>query len=274
MSNIDRYSRQLLLPEFGMQGQKALESTRVLVIGAGGLGSPNIMYLAGAGVGEIGIVDGDVVDISNLHRQVIHRTEDIGRSKAESAADKAKSINPNVKVTVYHDWFNAAMAKDLIDSYDIIVDAVDSFQIKYLINDACVLLKKPFVHAGVVGWHGQLLSYIPQKSHKLPCLRCVVAEPSPKEVAPTCSRAGILGPMAGIVATIQSLEVIKTIMTMDKTSSFKSNSLSKLIMINGLTMNIRALEVKQQQTCFVCGDNPSITEVNDVEMPICDLEKK
>lgn len=264
-SFIERYSRQLLLPEVGAEGQRSLNAAKILVVGAGGLGSPNILYLAGAGVGYIDIIDGDTVDISNIHRQPVHTSKDIGRSKAVSAAHMAREINPDIEVNALNEWFNADKAREIIDDYDIIVDAVDNFPVKYLINDACVIKKKPFVHAGVVGWKGQMFTHIPTG----PCLRCVVPEPSPREVAPTCSRAGILGPMAGIVGCYQALEVIKYLI-----GDAVHCSTDRLMRFNGKLNAVTAVPIVRRNNCAVCGSDSSITEIEDVEMPICDIGAK
>lgn len=265
MSTVERYSRQLLLPEFGIDGQQTLMGSKVLVVGAGGLGSPNVLYLAGAGVGRIDIIDGDTVDISNLHRQPAHTTADVGKDKAISAAEKARAINPLIDVRVKVEWFNADVAREIVKDYDIIVDAVDNFPVKYLINDACVLARKPFVHAGVVGWKGQIFTH----GVGDPCLRCLVSEPTPRELAPTCSRAGILGAMAGVMGSLQALEVIKYL-----ACSNVANLSGRLLQIDGRKMRMKTVPFDRRHDCDVCGTHPTITEVNDVEMPVCDIGGK
>jgi molybdopterin/thiamine biosynthesis adenylyltransferase len=245
----------------GVKGQLALAAAKVLVIGAGGLGSPNIMYLAGAGVGTLGIVDGDVVDISNLHRQIAHDDTSVGQSKAWSASTTARDINSNIKVVTHDEWFTADNAAELISQYDFVIDAVDNFAIKYLINDACVIEKKPFCHAGVVGWKGQVFV------HDIGgvCLRCIVPEPTPRELAPTCSRSGILGPMAGIIACMQATEVLKYLIGV-------STLTHKMVMFDGKKMKMNTLTIEKRMDCQVCGQDPTITDIQTVEMPVCDLK--
>lgn len=260
MKNVERYSRQILLDEFGVQGQKRLKKASVIVIGAGGLGSPIIMYLAASGIGRLGIMDGDVVDVSNLHRQIAHRTIDVGTSKAHSAASAAAAINDSVKIDVHNEWLTFDNIVDVIKDYDVVVDAVDSFQIKYMINDACVISKKPFSHGGVVRWSGQVFTHVVGG----PCLRCIIPDPTPKDVAPTCSRSGVLGPTVGVIASIQAVETIKLITGLHTLSD-------QLLTVETLTQRYKRSNVIRNFSCSVCGDDPTITEVLPPETVACDI---
>ena len=208
---LERYSRHIILNEIGGKGQKKLLEAKVLIIGAGGLGSPIALYLAAAGVGTIGIVDADVVDLSNLQRQIIHTTADIGTPKVDSAKATINAINPDVKVITYHEFMTS---KNIVDSikdqdYDFIIDGTDNFPVKFLINDACVFLKKPFSHAGIIRFRGQTMTYVPGEG---PCYRCVFETPPPKGAVPSCKEAGVLGAMAGVIGSIQATEAVKYIL--------------------------------------------------------------
>lgn len=203
---LERYSRHIILKEVGVKGQKKLLNGKVLIIGAGGLGAPAALYLAAAGVGTIGIADADVVDLSNLQRQVIHTTSDIGKPKVESAKETMRDINPDVNVITYHDFIAADNILDIIQDYDFILDGTDNFPAKFLINDACVMAQKPFCHAGIIRFQGQLMTYVPGEG---PCYRCVFHEPPPKDAVPTCKQAGVIGAMAGVIGCLQAMEAIK-----------------------------------------------------------------
>lgn len=203
---LERYSRHIILKEVGVKGQKKLLNGKVLIIGAGGLGAPAALYLAAAGVGTIGIADADVVDLSNLQRQVIHTTSDIGKPKVESAKETMRDINPDVNVITYHDFIAADNILDIIQDYDFILDGTDNFPAKFLINDACVMAQKPFCHAGIIRFQGQLMTYVPGEG---PCYRCVFHEPPPKDAVPTCKQAGVIGAMAGVIGWLQAMEAIK-----------------------------------------------------------------
>lgn len=251
---LERYSRQILVKDIGVKGQKALKNAKVLVVGAGGLGSPVLMYLAGAGVGTIGIIDADRVDVSNLHRQILYQTEDIGKEKALRASAVLETKNPHTKTIVYPFRLTAENICDVIGEYDFIVDGVDNFSTKFLINDACVLMKKPFSHAGVVGLHGQLFTYVPEKS---PCYRCFFEEIPPAGTAPNCSVAGVAGPMVGIIGSFQALEAVKYI------TGAGELLLGKLLVVDGLNMKIRTVSFPKRETCAVCGENRSITEITN-----------
>lgn len=205
---LERYSRHIILQEVGVKGQKKLMNAKVLIIGAGGLGAPAAMYLAAAGVGTIGIVDVDEVDLSNLQRQIIHSTADIGKAKVKSAAESMNAINPDVKVNTYRMFVNSQNIMELIEDYDFILDGTDNFPAKFLINDACVKAKKPFSHAGIIRFQGQLMTYVPGEG---PCYRCVFKNPPPKDAVPTCKQAGVIGAMGGVIGSLQAMEAVKYI---------------------------------------------------------------
>ncbi len=202
----ERYARHLALKEAGEKGQRKLLNGRVLIIGAGGLGSPAAMYLAAAGVGTLGIVDADEVDLSNLQRQIAHRTEDIGRAKVQSVKETISEMNPDVTVHIYQIFVDKENIMDLLKNYDFIIDATDNFTAKFLINDACVKAGKPFCHAGILGFQGQLMTYVPEKG---PCYRCIFKNPPPKDAVPDCKQTGIIGAMAGVIGSLQAMEAIK-----------------------------------------------------------------
>jgi adenylyltransferase/sulfurtransferase len=263
-SQVERYSRQIILKDVGGIGQEKLLASKVLIIGAGGLGSPAALYLAAAGVGTIGIADGDNVDLSNLQRQIIHFTGDIGVSKAESAMKKMQGINPDVKVNIYRERICADNAAGIIQDYDFIIDGTDNFPAKFLINDACVLAKKPFSHAGILRFDGQAMTYTPGNA----CYRCVFPAIPPKGVIPTCSQAGILGPVAGILGTIQAAEALKYIINK---GSLLTN---RLLIMNAFDMEFRTVTFKRNLKCPVCGENPAITELTDYEQPACDISSR
>ena len=205
---IERYSRHIILNDIGGAGQLKILDSSVLIIGAGGLGSPAALYLAASGVGRIGIADGDVVDLTNLQRQVIHHTSDINQAKVKSAANKINAINPDVEVKTYQELVGADNIVDLIKEYDFIIDGVDNFPTKFLINDACVMHKKPYSHAGILRFDGQLLTYNPNEEN-CGCYRCIFSEPPPQDAVPSCSQAGVLGVLGGVIGTLQATEALK-----------------------------------------------------------------
>ena len=205
---IERYSRHIILKEVGAKGQKKLLNAKVLIIGAGGLGASAAMYLAAAGVGTIGIVDADDVDLSNLQRQIIHSTEDVGKPKVQSAKETMERMNLDVKINTYHMFVDASNIRELIREYDFIIDGTDNFPAKFLINDACVIEKKPFSHAGIIRFQGQLMTYVPGRG---PCYRCVFQSPPPKDAVPTCKQAGVIGAMGGVIGSLQAMEAVKFI---------------------------------------------------------------
>ncbi len=255
---IRRYSRHLILPEVGMAGQKKICSASVLCIGAGGLGSPIAMYLAAAGIGKIGIVDFDTVDFSNLQRQIIHGTADVGRPKAESAKETIASINPGVEVVIHNTRITSENALDLIRPYDIVVDGTDNFPTRYLTNDACVLLKKPNVYGSIFRFEGQASVFAPHLGG--PCYRCLYPEPPPPGMVPSCAEGGVLGVLPGIVGCIQATEILK--LALGKGSSLTG----RLLLFNALDMKFRELKLRRDPQCPICGDNPTIKELIDYEM--------
>jgi adenylyltransferase/sulfurtransferase len=255
---IRRYSRHLILPEVGLCGQKRICSTSVLCIGAGGLGSPIAMYLAAAGIGRIGLVDFDSVDFSNLQRQIIHGTEDVGRPKTQSAKETIQRINPNVEVVLYNARITSQNALDLIRPYDIVVDGTDNFPTRYLTNDACVLLKKPNVYGSIFRFEGQASVFAPHLGG--PCYRCLYPEPPPPGMVPSCAEGGVLGVLPGIVGTIQATEILK--LALGKGSSL----IGRLLLFNALDMKFRELKLRRDPQCPVCGENPTVTELIDYEI--------
>ena len=261
---LERYSRHIILKEIGVKGQKKLMNGKVLIIGAGGLGSPAALYLAAAGVGTIGIVDADVVDLSNLQRQVIHTTADLGKLKVESAKDTMEAINPDVKVITYHTFLMANNVRDIIKDYDFVIDGTDNFPAKFLINDACVLEKKPFCHGGIIRFRGQLMTYVPGEG---PCYRCVFKDPPPADDVPTRKQAGVIGAMAGTIGCLQALEAVKYL-------TGAGNLLTgRLMTFDALKMDFHTIKLPPHDpNCAVCGDHPTITEPIDYEQAVCDLK--
>lgn len=254
-----RYSRHILLEGFGKEGQEKLLQSKVLLIGAGGLGSPNALYLAAAGVGTIGIADADVVSISNLQRQVIHFTEDKGKPKVESAAEKMRRINPDVKVITYDCFITEDNAQDIISDYDFIIDCTDSFASKYLVNDACVMAGKPFCAGGVVKYGAQVMTHVPGTA----CYRCIFPEPPAENEVETCSTVGVLGSVVGIMGSIQATEAIKYLTGIGELLT------DKLLIVDALTMNFQTLAFKHNAGCPVCGDNPTIKELKEYSFQPC-----
>ena len=257
---LERYSRHIILKEVGVKGQKRLLNAKVLIIGAGGLGAPAAMYLAAAGVGTIGIADADEVDLSNLQRQVIHTTADIGKPKVESARETMEAINPDVKVVTYHDFIASDNIMDIIEDYDFILDGTDNFPAKFLINDACVMAKKPFTHAGIIRFQGQLMTYVPGEG---PCYRCIFKNPPPKDAVPTCKQAGVIGAMAGVIGCLQAMEAVKYITGAGRLLT------GYLLTYDGLKAEFRKIKLPNDPDCAVCGKNPTITELIDYEQTEC-----
>jgi thiazole biosynthesis adenylyltransferase ThiF len=260
---LERYSRHILLKDVGVEGQMKLFDAKVLIIGAGGLGSPVALYLAAAGVGTIGIADADRVDLSNLQRQVIHHTPDVGKPKVESAAEKMRAINPDVQVRTYHEFVRAANIREIIRGYDFVIDGTDNFAAKFLINDACVLEKIPFSHGGILRFDGQTMTVKPGESA---CYRCLFTAPPPKGAVPTCSEAGILGAVAGMLGTIQAAEALKFI---TGAGELLTNA---LLVFDAGDMNFRKVQLKRNPRCKVCGENATIKELVDEEQPVCELK--
>jgi molybdopterin/thiamine biosynthesis adenylyltransferase/rhodanese-related sulfurtransferase len=255
---IRRYSRHLILPEVGMAGQKKICSTSVLCIGAGGLGSPIGMYLAAAGIGKIGLLDFDTVDFSNLQRQIMHGTEDVGRPKTESGKETINSINPNVEVVIHKTRISAENAMEIISQYDIVVDGTDNFPTRYLTNDACVLLKKPNVYGSIFRFEGQASVFAPHLGG--PCYRCLYPEPPPPGMVPSCAEGGVLGVLPGIVGCIQATEILK--LALGKGSSL----IGRLLLFNALDMKFRELKLRRDPACPLCGEKPTIKKLIDYEM--------
>lgn len=236
----------------------------VLIIGAGGLGAPAALYLAAAGVGKIGIADADVVDLSNLQRQIIHTTADVGRPKVESAAETMRAINPDVEVVTYHEFISSANIMDIIKDYDFVLDGTDNFPAKFLINDACVMADKPFSHAGILRFKGQLMTVIP---HQIPCYRCVFKTMPPKDAIPTCKQAGVIGAMAGVIGSLQALEAVKFLTGAGELLT------GRLLTFDALTMKFHTVKLPPRgDGCAVCSDHPQITELIDYEQPACDFK--
>jgi adenylyltransferase/sulfurtransferase len=254
---IRRYSRHLILPEVGLAGQKKIRATRVLCIGAGGLGSPIAMYLAAAGIGKLGIVDFDTVDFSNLQRQILHTDADVGRPKAESAKETIVGINPGVEVVLHNTRITSENALDIIRPYDIVVDGTDNFPTRYLTNDACVLLTKPNVYGSIFRFDGQASVFAPHLGG--PCYRCLYPEPPPPGMVPSCAEGGVLGVLPGIIGCIQATEILK--LALGKGSSL----IGRLLLFNALDMKFRELKLRRDPECPICGDHPTLKELVDYE---------
>lgn len=259
---LERYSRHIILKEIGVKGQKKLLNAKVLIIGAGGLGAPAAMYLAAAGVGTIGIVDADEVELSNLQRQIIHGTEDVGKPKVLSAKETMNKMNPDVTVHTYHEFVSSENILNLIKDYDFVIDGTDNFPAKFLINDACVMAKKPFSHAGIIRFKGQLMTYVPGEG---PCYRCVFKNPPPKDAVPTCKQAGVVGAMGGVIGSLQAMEAIKYITGAGELLN------GSMVTFDAIKMNFHKIKLpKADCNCAVCGTHPSITELIDYEQAECD----
>jgi sulfur-carrier protein adenylyltransferase/sulfurtransferase len=254
--DLSRYSRHLILPEVGMEGQRRIKDARVLCVGTGGLGSPLAFYLAAAGVGTLGLVDFDVVDASNLQRQIIHSTKDIGRKKLDSAEEKLTALNPAIKIVKHDTMLSSANALGIMKDYDIVADGTDNFPTRYLVNDACVLLGKPNVYGSIFRFEGQASVFATEAG---PCYRCLYPEPPPPGLVPSCAEGGVLGILPGLVGVIQATEVIKLILG-------KGDSLvGRLLLVDALNMRFRELKLRKNPECPVCGTNPSVTELIDYE---------
>ncbi len=254
--DIQRYSRHLLLPEVGLQGQRKLKRARVLVIGAGGLGSPLLLYLAAAGVGTIGIVDFDVVDFSNLQRQIIHSERDVGRKKIDSAEERIKGINPTVNVVKFEERITSDNALDIIKNFDIVIDGTDNFPTRYLVNDACVLLGKTNVYGSIYRFEGQVSVFDAKKG---PCYRCLYESPPPPGLVPSCAEGGVVGVLPGIIGTIQAMETIKLILGEGETLT------GRLLLFDAMKMKFKELKLHKNPQCPVCGEDPTIHELIDYE---------
>jgi adenylyltransferase/sulfurtransferase len=253
---VARYSRHLIMPEVGMEGQKRLKAASVLLIGAGGLGSPLGLYLAAAGVGRIGLVDFDVVDFSNLQRQVLHGTPDVGRPKLQSAKERLTAINPEVRIDLYETRLTSANALSICEPYDLIIDGTDNFPTRYLVNDVCVLQKKPNVYGSIFRFDGQASVFWPPHG---PCYRCLYPEPPPPGEVPSCAEGGVLGILPGLVGCIQATEAVKLILGKG------SPLIGRLLIYDALEMSFREFKVRRNPRCPVCGDQPTITQLIDYE---------
>ncbi len=251
-----RYSRHLILPEVGLEGQRKLKAAKVLCIGTGGLGSPLAFYLAAAGVGTLGLVDFDVVDASNLQRQILHSTKDVGRPKIDSAAEKLQALNPFLKVVKHETMLTSQNALEIVGQYDVVADGTDNFPTRYLVNDACVLTGKPNAYGSIFRFEGQASVFAAKDG---PCYRCLYPEPPPPGMVPSCAEGGVLGILPGLVGVIQATEVIKLILG-------KGEPLvGRLLLVNSLDMQFRELKLRKNPDCPVCGNNPTVTELIDYQ---------
>jgi sulfur-carrier protein adenylyltransferase/sulfurtransferase len=256
VDEVRRYSRHLIIPDVGMTGQKRLKNAKVLCVGAGGLGSPALLYLAAAGVGTLGIIDFDVVDESNLQRQIIHGQSDVGRSKAESARESIREINPYVNVIVHQERLDSDNAMQIFEPYDLIVDGTDNFATRYLVNDACVLLGKPYVWGSIYRFDGQASVFWAEHG---PCYRCLYPEPPPPGMVPSCAEGGVLGVLCASIGSIQVNEAIKLI------TGIGEPLVGRLMIYDALEMTYRSVKVRKDPECPVCGKNPTVTELIDYE---------
>jgi molybdopterin/thiamine biosynthesis adenylyltransferase/molybdopterin converting factor small subunit len=252
---VTRYSRHIIMPQVGSIGQRKLFDAKVLIVGAGGLGSPVALYLALAGVGTIGIVDFDTVDLSNLQRQILHQNDDIGKPKVVSARETLNAYNPDVKVVTHEVPLHSENAIEILSQYDIIVNGADNFAVRYLVNDACVFLKKPLVDGSILMFDGQATVYLPGKG----CYRCLYPTPPPPGMVPSCAEAGVLGAMCATIGSIQATEVLKLILGIGESLQ------GRLLLYDALTMEMRQVRIRRDPNCVVCGDNPTITELIDYD---------
>ncbi len=259
---LERYSRQIILDDVSVKGQGKILNSKVLIIGTGGLGAPAAMYLGAAGVGTIGLVDADTVDLSNLQRQIIHSTQDVGKLKVISGKETINAINPDVNVVTYNERAKAANILDIIKDkdYDFIIDGTDNFPVKFLINDACVMLQKPFSHAGIIRFQGQTMTYVPGQG---PCYRCVFKNPPPPDVVPTCQQAGVLGVMGGVMGSIQASEALKYIIGVGDLLT------GKLLTFDAKKMEFRKISLSHDNKCAICSDSPTIDKLIDYELNVC-----
>ncbi|HXF92206.1 MAG TPA: molybdopterin-synthase adenylyltransferase MoeB [Nitrospiraceae bacterium] len=259
---ITRYSRHILLPEVGGKGQKKIAQAKILLVGAGGLGSPAALYLAAAGVGTIGLIDSDVVDLSNLQRQVIHHTPDVGRPKVVSAREKIQALNPDVSVETYEDRLTSKNALDVVKGYDVIIDGVDNFPAKFLINDTCFFAGKPLVHGGILRFDGRVMTIIPGKSA---CYRCVFKNPPPPGLVASCQEAGVIGVLAGIIGTLQATEALKLVLGIGRSLT------DRMLDFDARRTAFREIRIRRNPNCPLCGEHPTITGLFDHEPETCEL---
>ncbi len=253
---VNRYSRHIIMGDVGSKGQRNLLGGKALIVGAGGLGSPSAIYLALAGVGTIGIVDFDVVEISNLQRQILHHTSDIGRPKLESARDNINSYNPDTNVVLHEVRLESHNAREIISQYDLVINGADNFATRYLVNDACYLEGKPLVDGSILIFDGQATLFLPGQG----CYRCLFPEPPPPGLVPNCAEAGVLGALTGLVGSIQATEALKLILGIGE------SLVSRLLLIDALSMSFREVRLKRNPSCPLCGDNPTVTELIDYEV--------
>ena len=253
---VKRYSRHIIMGDVGSSGQRKLMQSKALIIGAGGLGSPSAVYLALAGVGTIGIVDFDVVELSNLQRQILHHTSDVGRSKVDSARDNIKSYNPDVNVVLHDVRLESDNAIDIISQYDLVINGADNFATRYLVNDACYLLNKTLVDGSILIFDGQATVFLPGEG----CYRCLFPEPPPPGMVPNCAEAGVLGALTGLVGSIQATEALKQLIGIGESLT------SRLLLIDALSMTFREVKLKRNPSCPLCGDSPTVTELIDYEV--------
>ncbi len=253
---VNRYSRHIIMGDVGSKGQRNLLGAKALIVGAGGLGSPSAIYLALAGVGTIGIVDFDVVEISNLQRQILHHTSDIGRPKLESARDNIISYNPDTNVVLHEVRLESHNAREIISQYDLVINGADNFATRYLVNDACYLEGKPLVDGSILIFDGQATLFLPGQG----CYRCLFPEPPPPGLVPNCAEAGVLGALTGLVGSIQATEALKLILGIGE------SLVSRLLLIDALSMSFREVRLKRNPSCPLCGDNPTVTELIDYEV--------
>ena len=253
---VKRYSRHIIMGDVGSKGQRTLMGSKALIIGAGGLGSPSAIYLALAGVGTVGIVDFDVVELSNLQRQVLHHTADVGRPKVQSAIDNIKSYNPDVNVVVHETRLESDNAMEIIDQYDLVINGADNFATRYLVNDACYLQNKPLVDGSILIFDGQATVFLPGEG----CYRCLFPSPPPPGMVPNCAEAGVLGALTGLVGSIQATEALKYFLGIGESLS------SRLLLVDALSMTFREVRLKKNPNCPLCGENPTVTELIDYEV--------
>lgn len=252
---LTRYDRQIILPEIGMEGQLKLRDAKVLIVGAGGLGAPAALYLAGAGIGQIGLMDADSVSVSNLQRQIIFGESMVDKNKALSAKDVLHNLNNRIRIEAYNEYLTPQNAEEIISKYDFVIDAADNFETKFLINDTCVLLRKSFCHGGILGFHGQVMTYVPECG---PCYRCIFQEIPEKSSIPNCSQAGVIGAMAGIIGSVQALETIKFFTGAGELLT------GKMFVLDGLSLNSRIVKFpNRNDKCPVCGEDAGIKNVMD-----------
>ncbi len=258
-----RYSRHILLPEVGGKGQKKMSQARVLVVGAGGLGSPVAYYLAAAGVGTVGLIDADTVDLSNLHRQIIHHTRDIGRPKVTSAQEKMTALNPDVRVVTHPYHLTDENALAIFNDFDYIIDGTDNFPAKFLINDAAFFSNKPLVHGGILRFEGQMMTILPRVSA---CYRCIFPEPPPAGLVPSCQEAGVLGALAGVIGTLQGTEVLKLILGVGHPLT------NRILKYDALKSEFREITLQKNPHCPLCGTHPVISGIQMQQQPVCELK--